>query len=156
MSVQDGEAVEMDSYKPLEAMKQTGATAAGKKQQETSFTVKLLIAACIVNFVLVIACIAVLAFFLTRDATTTEVAPAASVGAGAPGPMGPSGPPGPLGPPGEAATEAESGSAEERIPQGPPGKLPTAMKEDRALNTHTGGGGSRSCLGLELGLGSGM
>lgn len=64
-------------------------------------TTKLLIAASITNFVLVILTIVILSFFLTRTATKSEVRAAESLGSPGPsGLIGSPGPPGLMGSPG--------------------------------------------------------
>ena len=94
---------------PIEVMQRRPASSDSEKVlQKANFTIKLLIAACIANFVLIIAACAVFSFFLAKTATKSEVSLAT---AGSPNTTTPSGnsvamsfvgPPGPPGEPGPA------------------------------------------------------
>ena len=104
----------------------------GKSSQKTSFTIKLLIAACVANFVLMILACAILSFFLANTKSEVRavsqglVAPGSTT-LGPPGPPGPPGIVGPAGPPGEpgsvgtAGPPGEPGATGSVGPSGPPG-----------------------------------
>ena len=123
---------------PVEVMQARPANSDGEKVlQKASSTTKLLIAACIANFVLIIAAYAVFSFFLAKTATKSEVSAAISQGlvtTGSPnttassgnsiamsfvGPPGPPGEPGTVGPPGQSGPPGEPGTPGT---VGPPGQ----------------------------------
>ena len=167
MDLQDNPAnMEMNTYKkpsfhdlsppnlydnPVEVMQRGPPHSDGEKVLQTaSFTTKLLIAACIANFVLIIAACAVFSFFLAKTATKSEVgaisqglATAGSQNITAPsgnsamsfvGPPGPPkepgvglhghpGEPGTVSPPGQSGPPGEPGSHGIPGVSGPPGPV---------------------------------
>ena len=124
---------------PVEVVQRRPAENDGEKnsKKKSSTTIKLLIAACVANFVLIILMCTILSFVLAKTATKSEVS-AISQGleairsvtpsgsntmtlVGPPGPPGQSGPPGPSGPPGEPGAPGHVGLPGQSGPPGHPG-----------------------------------
>ena len=107
-----------NNYSFSDVVTTTPSRAPGKGSQGMSTVTKLLIAACVANFVLLVVTAAVLSFFLAQSATKSEVSgisdQLATMAAGqTQGSIGPVGPPGPPGVPGSHGVPGPSGASGE-------------------------------------------
>ena len=133
---------------PAEVIRKRPAANSFDGEKKASSTTKLLIAACVANFVLIILVCAILSFFLAKTATKSEVSaisqglaatrspsgnstimgppghpgePGTAGPAGLPGPPGELGEPGTVGPPGQSGSHGLPGVSGPAGPAGLPG-----------------------------------